>query len=55
MNKRLEDLEMYTSTSKSHVKRVQLQFISFPVVIPPEVKHELEQVHQNYMQTELGL
>ena len=37
------------------VKRVQPQFIPFLVVIPEEVKRELEQVHQNYIQTELGL
>ena len=55
VNRRLEDLKMYISTPVSCVKRVQSQFIPFLVVIPPEVKRELEQVHQSYIQTELGL
>ena len=46
---------VYFHAKVSCVKRVQPQFIPFLVVIPEEVKRELEQAHQNYIQTELGL
>ena len=60
-NKRPEDLEkpllgnVYFHAKVSCVKRVQTQFIPFLVVFPQEVKRKLEQVHQSYIQTELGL
>ena len=46
---------VYIHAKVSCVKRVQPQFIPFLVVIPPEVKRELEQVHQNYIQTIFSL
>lgn len=37
------------------VQKVQPQFIPFLVVIPPDVKRELLDVHRNVIQTEIGL
>ena len=46
---------VYFHSKVECVRKAQPQFIPFLVIIPPDVKRDLLQVHRDHLQTELGL